>query len=82
MRKQLNRAIFAGIFLSPDLTQIRAELNEPFASITPEAGETPATQVAVVEPLPRGSKENLLKPRADASQTPGQPWVARASGDD
>ncbi|CCH77521.1 hypothetical protein BN12_200017 [Nostocoides japonicum T1-X7] len=34
VRKQLNRAIFAGIFLGPDPTQIRAELNEPFASIT------------------------------------------------
>ncbi|MFT4109493.1 recombinase family protein [Propionicimonas sp.] len=32
VRKQLNRAIFTGIFLGPD--QIRAELNEPFASIT------------------------------------------------
>lgn len=33
VRKQLNRAIFAGIFLGPDPDQIRAELNEPFASI-------------------------------------------------
>lgn len=32
IRKQLNRAIFTGIFLGPD--QVRAELNEPFASIT------------------------------------------------
>lgn len=32
VRKQLNRAIFTGIFLGPD--QIRAELNEPPASIT------------------------------------------------
>lgn len=34
VRKQLNRAIFAGIFLGPEPGQIRAELNEPFASIT------------------------------------------------
>ena len=34
VRKQLNRAIFAGIFLGPEPTQIRTELNEPFASIT------------------------------------------------
>ena len=34
VRKQLNRAIFAGIFLGPEPDQIRAELNEPFASIT------------------------------------------------
>lgn len=34
MRKQLNQAIFAGIVLGPEPTQIRAELNEPFASIT------------------------------------------------
>ena len=34
VRKQLNQAIFAGIFLGPELGQIRAELNEPFASIT------------------------------------------------
>ena len=34
VRKQLNQAIFAGIFLGPDPSQIRAELNEPFASIT------------------------------------------------
>lgn len=34
MRKQLNRAIFAEIFLGPEPSQIRAELNEPFASIT------------------------------------------------
>lgn len=34
VRKQLNQAIFAGIFLGPELDQIRAELNEPFASIT------------------------------------------------
>lgn len=33
VRKQLNRAI-AGILLGPELDQIRAELNEPFASIT------------------------------------------------
>ena len=53
VRKQLNRAIFAGIFLGPELTQIRADLNEPFASITHRADETPATQVVVVEPLQR-----------------------------
>lgn len=34
VRKQLNRAIFAGIFQGPEPGQIRAELNEPFASIT------------------------------------------------
>lgn len=34
VRKRLNRAVFAGIFLGPEPTQIRAELNEPFASIT------------------------------------------------
>ena len=34
VRKQLNRAIFAGIFLGPEPNQIRADLNEPFATIT------------------------------------------------
>ena len=34
VRKQLNRAIFAEIFLGPEPDQVRAELNEPFASIT------------------------------------------------
>ncbi len=34
VRKQLNRAIFVGIFLGPEPGQIRTELNEPFASIT------------------------------------------------
>lgn len=34
VRQQLNQAIFAGIFLGPEPGQIRAELNEPFASIT------------------------------------------------
>ncbi|MDF1487492.1 recombinase family protein [Tessaracoccus caeni] len=34
MRKQLNRAIFAGIFLGPEPGQIRTDLNEPFATIT------------------------------------------------
>lgn len=34
VRKQLNQAVFAGIFLGPEPTPIRAELNEPFASIT------------------------------------------------
>lgn len=34
VRKQLNQAIFARIFLGPEPTQVRVELNEPFASIT------------------------------------------------
>lgn len=34
IRKQMNRAIFAGIFLGPETDQIRAELNEPFTSLT------------------------------------------------
>ncbi len=34
VRKQLSRAIFAGIVLGPEPGQIRADLNEPFASIT------------------------------------------------
>jgi len=34
VRKQLNQAVFTGIFLGPEPAQIRAELNEPFASIT------------------------------------------------
>lgn len=34
VRKQLNQAVFGGIFFGPEPGQIRAELNEPFASIT------------------------------------------------
>ncbi|WP_437584294.1 zinc ribbon domain-containing protein [Paramicrobacterium sp. CJ85] len=34
VRKQLNQAIFSGIFLGPERGQIRSELNEPFATIT------------------------------------------------
>lgn len=34
VRKQLNQAIFARRFLGPEPGQIRAELNEPFATIT------------------------------------------------
>lgn len=34
MRKQLNQAIFTGVFLGPEPGQVRAELNEPFATIT------------------------------------------------
>lgn len=34
VRKQLNQAIFARIFLGPEPGQIRADLNEPFATIT------------------------------------------------
>lgn len=34
VRKQLNQAIFAGTFLGPEPGQIRAELNDPFTSIT------------------------------------------------
>ncbi len=39
VRKQLNRVIFAGIFLGPEPAPIRAELNEPFASITQPGGD-------------------------------------------
>ncbi len=38
VRKQLNRAIFAGVFLGPEPDQIRSELNEPFARLTADAG--------------------------------------------
>lgn len=34
VRKQLSRANFAGIFLGSEPEQIRAELNDPFVSIT------------------------------------------------
>lgn len=34
VRKQLDQAIFTGIFLGPKPDQIRSELNEPFATIT------------------------------------------------
>jgi len=38
VRKQLNRTIFAGVFLSPESPQIRSELNEPFAGFTTDPG--------------------------------------------
>lgn len=34
VRKQLNQAIFTGIFLGPEPDQIHTELNEPFTTIT------------------------------------------------
>ncbi len=34
VRRKLNQAIFTRIFLGPEPSQIRAELNEPFATIT------------------------------------------------
>lgn len=38
IRKQLNRTMFAGVFLGPETDQIRSELNEPFASLTTAPG--------------------------------------------